>query len=34
MADLYEDVTLPPLAVKEGEGEEWDEYGWDDDEAE
>ena len=33
LADLYEDVTLPPLAVKEGEGEEWDEYAWDDDEA-
>jgi len=25
MAELYEDVSLPPLAVKEGE--EWDEDG-------
>ena len=35
MAELYEDVTLPPLAVKEGEGEggEWDNDGWDDDDA-
>lgn len=29
MAELYEDVSLPPLAVKEGE--EWDDDGWDDD---
>jgi Uma2 family endonuclease len=28
MAELYEDVSLPPLAVKEGE--EWDEDDWDD----
>ena len=34
MAELYEDVTLPPLAVKEGEGEEWDEDGWADDDVE
>jgi len=34
MAELYEDVTLPPLAAREGEGEDWDEDGWDDDEAE
>jgi hypothetical protein len=27
MAELYEDVSLPPLAVKEGE--EWDEDDWD-----
>jgi len=30
MAELYEDVTLPPLAVKEGEDEEWEEDAWDD----
>ena len=32
MAELYEDLSLPPLAVKEGE--EWDDDGWDDDDAE
>ncbi len=32
IAELYEDLSLPPLAVKEGE--EWDEDGWDDDDAE
>ena len=31
MAKLYEDVSLPPLAVKEGE--EWDEDGREDDDA-
>jgi hypothetical protein len=33
MAELYEDVTLPPLAVKEGEGDEWDDDGWNGDDA-
>ena len=31
MAELYEDVSLPPLTVKEGE--DWDDDGWDDDDA-
>ena len=34
MAELYEDVTLPPLAVKEEGGQNWDEDGWDEDDVE